>query len=109
MLVGNSDFFFSELPLQPDFEVTNVYLKKNILGTVKQLFGKEGIKSKIDVLKFEPKERRFILRCPSDNYIRLRAALTLATRFEGELCMYTVHRASPNLLSFTADSRTYEH
>lgn len=100
---------YSELSPHSKLEVTHVYLKKNILEAVRQLFGKEGAKATIDVLKFIPAERRFVLRCPSDSYVRLRAALTLATRYEGASCVYIVHRASPNLLSFTADSRTYEH
>ncbi|EFN75731.1 Ribonuclease P protein subunit p14, partial [Harpegnathos saltator] len=80
-------------------------LKKNILQAVRQLFGEEGAKSTIDILKFTPATRRFILRCLSEDYVRLRAALTVASKYEGQTCVYTVHRASPNLLSFIADSR----
>ncbi|XP_032667961.1 uncharacterized protein LOC116842623 isoform X2 [Odontomachus brunneus] len=97
------------LELPQESEVTLVYLKKNILQAVRQLFGEEGTKSTIDILKFTPATGRFILRCSSDNCVRLRAALTVATKYEGQTCLYTVHRVSPNLLSFTADSRTYQH
>lgn len=89
--------------------MTLVYLKKNILQAVRQLFGEEGTKSTIDILKFTPATGRFILRCSSDNCVRLRAALTVATKYESQTCLYTVHRVSPNLLSFIADSRTYQH
>ncbi|EZA55820.1 Ribonuclease P protein subunit p14 [Ooceraea biroi] len=98
-----------ELPQSPDLEVTPVYLKKNILHAVRQLFGEEGARSRLDVVKFNRAERRFAVRCSSNGYTRLRAALTLATTYEGRTCVYTVHRASPNLLSLTADSRTYVH
>ncbi|XP_029171966.1 uncharacterized protein LOC114941218 isoform X2 [Nylanderia fulva] len=98
-----------EHPIRPDLEITPVYLKKNILEAVRQLYGEEGAKSRIDILKFNPANRRFILRCPSDAYTLLRASLTLATKYEGETCVYTIHRASRNLLSFTADSRTFNH
>lgn len=97
-----------EIPPDPDLVVSPVYIKKNVLEAVRSLFGEEGAKSPIDVLKVGPK-RRFVLRCASDNYVRLRASLTLSTTYEGKSCVYTIHRASPNLLSFTADSRTYQH
>lgn len=86
-----------------------MHLKRNILEAVKELFGEEGAKSPIDILKCDSAKRRFVLRCPSDNYVRLRAALTLATKYKNETCVYIVHRASANLLSFTADSRTHKH
>lgn len=98
-----------EHPFRPDLEITPVYLKKNILEAVRQLCGEEGAKSPIDILKFNSAKRRFVLRCPSNAYIRLRASLTLATKYESETCVYTIHRASRNLLSFTADSRTFNH
>ncbi|XP_014477587.1 PREDICTED: ribonuclease P protein subunit p14 [Dinoponera quadriceps] len=98
-----------ELSQRSDQEVTHIYLKKNVLQAVRQLFGEEGAKSTIDILKFDPATLRFILRCSSYDYVRLRAALTFATKYEGHTCVYIVHRVSPNLLSFIADSRTYEH
>lgn len=75
---------------------------------VKQLLGTEGASHQVDILKYIPSKKRFIVRCKSENYVRLRAALTLASTFEGEPCSYIVHRATSNLLSLTADSRTFE-
>ncbi|XP_024871969.1 ribonuclease P protein subunit p14 isoform X2 [Temnothorax curvispinosus] len=98
-----------EISSDLDLTVSPVYLKKNVLEAVRSLFGEEGAKSPIDVLKIYPAKRRFILRCPYNSYVRLRASLTLSTAYEGKTCVYTVHRASSNLLSFTADSRTYQH
>ncbi|XP_076656927.1 ribonuclease P protein subunit p14-like [Halictus rubicundus] len=98
-----------ELPHCPNREISKVFLKKNILQSVRQLFGEQGTKSAIDILKFEPESCRFVLRCTDDCYVRLRAALTLAEKYEEEQCIYRVHRASANLLSFSADSRNYQH
>ncbi|XP_020294755.1 uncharacterized protein LOC109860227 [Pseudomyrmex gracilis] len=98
-----------EIPHQSDFEVTPVYLKKNILEAVRHLFGEEGASGQIDILKFNPRTCRFIARCSSGDCVRLRAALTVATKYEGKTCVYTVHRATSNLLSLTADSRTHKH
>ncbi|CAL7951156.1 unnamed protein product [Xylocopa violacea] len=97
------------LPHNPSLEVSAVYLKKNILESIKQLFGEEGAKCMIDILKYNPKEHRCVLRCSDECYVRLRAALTVAERYEGIPCTYIVHRASANLLSFSADSRNYQH
>lgn len=110
--VSNLGYLFlfpRELPLGSAQAVTQVYLKKNILQAIRQLFGEEGVKNTVDILKFNPVTRRFILRCLSCDYVRLRAALTVATEYEGQTCMYIFHRVSPNLLSFVADSRTYQH
>ncbi|KAI4489715.1 hypothetical protein M0804_003897 [Polistes exclamans] len=98
-----------ELQDSSDIELSHVNLKKNILEAVKQFFGEEGAKSKIDILKYNIPERRFVLRCENGSYVKLRASLTVAGHFEGKPCVYNVHRASPNLLSFVGDSRNYEH
>ncbi|XP_070522618.1 ribonuclease P protein subunit p14 isoform X2 [Cardiocondyla obscurior] len=98
-----------EIPSDLDSTISPVSLKKNILEAVQSLFGEEGAKSPVDILKFDPARKRFILRCLSNNYVRLRASLTVCTAYEGKTCIYTVHRASPNLLSFTVDSRAYQH
>ncbi|XP_066601538.1 ribonuclease P protein subunit p14 [Prorops nasuta] len=98
-----------ELPENPKRKVALIFLKKNIIQAVKILFGEERAKSVVDILRYNSAERRFILRCGSDNYVQLRAALTAAIEYENEPCIYIVHRASPNLLSLTADSRSYIH
>ncbi|XP_076166130.1 ribonuclease P protein subunit p14-like [Ptiloglossa arizonensis] len=103
------DISLEFVPNCPNLEVTQVYLKKNILQSVRELFGEKGAKCSIDILKYNPKEHRFILRCTDDCYVRLRAALTVAVTYEGVSCSYLIHRASFNLLSFTADSRNYQH
>ncbi|XP_033191529.1 ribonuclease P protein subunit p14-like [Bombus vancouverensis nearcticus] len=97
------------LPDSPSLEITEVYLKKNILQSIKQLFGEEGTKGTIDILKFDSKEHRCVLRCTDDCYVRLRAALVVAGKYEGHTCIYAIHRASANLLSFSANSRNYQH
>ncbi|XP_046144977.1 ribonuclease P protein subunit p14 [Osmia bicornis bicornis] len=98
-----------ELPQNRNREISAVFLKKNIIQSIRQLFGEEGTKYTIDILKYNPKEHRFVLRCTDDCYVRLRASLTVAEKYEEEPCIYVIHRASHNLLSFTADSRKYQH
>ncbi|XP_014205940.1 uncharacterized protein LOC106637605 isoform X2 [Copidosoma floridanum] len=97
------------LTQEPDTPITATTLKTQLSIAVKQFLGTEGAASRVDILKYNPTEKRFVLRCSSDSYVRLRAALTVANSFEGDPCSYNVHRVSPNLLSFTADSRTFDH
>ncbi|KAI4495363.1 hypothetical protein M0802_008753 [Mischocyttarus mexicanus] len=98
-----------ELQDSSDIELSPVNLKKNILEAVRQFLGEEGAKSTIDILKYSILLRRFVLRCENDFYVKLRASLTVAGQFDGKPCVYNVHRASPNLLSFISDSRVCEH
>lgn len=101
--------FSRQLQEEPDSPITSTTVKTQLMIAVRQLLGIEGASHQVDILKYNSSERKFILRCDSDSYVRLRAALTLANQFEGQPCSYTVHKASPNLLSFSADSRTYKH
>lgn len=80
------------------------------MQAVKKLFGETGAEeSQVDIIKYDIETRRFVIRCNSQSYVRLRAALTLASDYEGETCVYTVHRATANLLSLAVDSRTFVH
>ncbi|KAJ8674343.1 hypothetical protein QAD02_005605 [Eretmocerus hayati] len=98
-----------DLPEKLDNPLTATSVKTQLILAIKKFLGTEGASGIVDILKFDASRRRLILRCHSDDYVRLRAALTLATIFEGSPCTWNINRASPNLLSFTADSRTYKH
>ena len=99
----------SELPrTESDNELTATTVKTQLMLAVRQLLGSEGAKYKVDILKFNRSERKFILRCDSEQYIRLRAALTLANIFEGKPCVYNIIKDSPNLHSLIVN-RTYNH
>jgi RNase P/RNase MRP subunit POP5 len=89
--------------------VTATTLKTQLINAVKQFLGTQGAAYKVDILKFQSIEETFILRCVSEHYVQLRAALTVANSFEGLPCAYHILRASPNLLTFTANSRTFMH
>lgn len=94
---------------EPDEPITATLLKTQLTLAVKQFLGTEGASSRVDVLKYNSKTKRFVLRCCSDNYVRLRAALTVANSFKGEPCNYNIHKVSTNLLTLTVNSRTFEH
>lgn len=76
---------------------------------LKQLFGETGAKSTIDLIKYNPLTQHFILRCQTEDYTRLRAALTVADSYEGISCFYNVRRATQDPLSLTTDCRNFVH
>ncbi|CAG9821341.1 unnamed protein product [Phaedon cochleariae] len=105
--------FYIDLSLKfPDpygSEVSPVYFKKNITEALCQLFGEVSSAVDIDLLKFDKEGRRGILRVPKSHYVKLRSSLTLASRYEGTVCCYIIHKVSPFLLGLQGDSRNYNH
>ena len=49
-----------------------------------------GAATEIDVLQFDEKNMKLILRCPADFYVKLRAALTVASSYNDVDCYYKV-------------------
>ena len=68
-----------------------------------------GAATTIDILSLNSSNRRIVIRCPSDFYVKLRSALTIATHYESHDCYYKVIKASPCLLALSTDSRKYTH
>ncbi|XP_031357910.1 ribonuclease P protein subunit p14-like [Photinus pyralis] len=97
------------LVLADNQEITPALFKNHILTSVKQVFGEIGAAVPFDVLKYDSTQNRAILRVPRDHYVKFRGSLTLAGYYQGVLCAYTVHKASPLLLSLLGDSRSYVH
>lgn len=87
-----------ELDQQPD-QLLPVFFKGRIEQVLNTVFGEIGGHITVDVLKFNVKTRRAILRVPDDHYVKLRSALTLVATFQDIPCCYKVHSASPVLLS----------
>lgn len=86
------------------------YFKKNIVTAVTDLFGEVGASVTIDILKYDSKTRRAILRVPANKYKKLHASLILCHIYEvNTWCCYKINKASPLLLSLSCDSRNYEH
>lgn len=92
-------FYISrELDQQPD-QLLPVFFKGRIEQVLNTVFGEIGGHTTVDVLKFNEKTRRSILRVPDAYYVKLRAALTLVATFQDLPCCFKVHSASPVLLS----------
>lgn len=98
----NRDFFYFRKirnSAERSSKVLPNYFKSAIDNLLKDIFGEIGGLTTVDVLKFDEKKVRGILRCPELFYRKLRAALALGTHFQGILCRFIVHGASPCLLS----------
>lgn len=86
---------------QPD-QLLPVFFKSRIQQLLHQVFGEIGGHTSVDVLKFDAKSKRAILRCSDSHYVKLRAALALVPTFQDVPCCIKVHSASPVLLSLLA-------
>lgn len=76
-----------------------VYVKGCIEQSLHRVFGEIGGHTTVDVLKFDEKRHRLILRVRKEFYVKLRAALTLIDKFQGIPCYFYVQTTSPVLLS----------
>lgn len=74
-------------------------MKGKIEQTLHTVFGEIGGQTTVDILKFNEKTGRSILRVPDTYYVKLRAALTLIATYQDIPCTVKVHSASPVLLS----------
>ena len=89
-----------------------------------------GAATDIDILQFDQKTMRLILRCPADFYVKLRAALTVASTYMETDCYYKVLclfaskcfiktilifslkqviKAAPCLMQLASNSLLFEH
>lgn len=88
--------------------VTEELLEKNIIQSIKQVFGESISNSIVDVLCYKPAEQRVIIRVPFDIYVKVRSSLTLASSFENIPCRYHTNQAKPILLGLLGDSRNFK-
>lgn len=76
-----------------------VFVKGSIEQSLQRVFGSIGGQAVIDFLKFDEINRRAIIRVPQHSYVKLRAALTLITKFQEIPCYFYVHNVSSILLA----------
>lgn len=92
------------LDKKPD-QFLATYVKGRIEQNLHSIFGEIGGHTIVDIIKFDQNNRRFILRVPARDYVKLRSALTLTAAFQSILCCFRVHSASPLLLTLlTSDN-----
>lgn len=104
-----TSYYFRELVNPQQADITPAFLKKNIVEAVKELFGEVNAAVTIDLLKYNPQNNQVIIRVPKSHYIKIRNSLTLSCKYEGQLCVYKIHKSTPLLLALQAESRNYNH
>uniref|UniRef100_A0A182K2T4 Uncharacterized protein n=1 Tax=Anopheles christyi TaxID=43041 RepID=A0A182K2T4_9DIPT len=80
-------------------QLSALYLKASIDKSLTKVFGEIGGQTEVDLLKFDQKRRRIILRVPKEFYVKLRAAITLIGEFQGVPCYFQVKKVSALLLT----------
>ncbi|XP_058130587.1 ribonuclease P protein subunit p14 [Anopheles ziemanni] len=97
-----TEYFYFDIEIklakEPD-QLIATKVKSRIQGSLNEVFGEIGGQTELDLLKFDPKRRRIILRVPQAFYVKLRAAITFIAEFQGVPCNFLVRKASPVLLS----------
>lgn len=78
------------------------YVKGRIEQNLHSIFGEIGGHTTIDLIKFDQNNRRFILRVPERDYVKLRATLTLSSVYQSISCCFRVNSVSPVLLTLLA-------
>lgn len=76
-----------------------VFVKGCIEQTLHKIFGEIGGHTTVDILKFDDKRRRLILRVPEKDYVKVRATLTLIETFQNIPCYFYVRSATPVLIA----------
>ncbi|XP_066973843.1 ribonuclease P protein subunit p14-like [Macrobrachium rosenbergii] len=91
-----------------EYMMSSDLLKFFIQTAVKTMFGEVAASLPVDILKFN-EERKAIVKVPSENYAKLRAALTMcsAVKLFDEVYpfVFTVKQASSCLLSLAGPQR----
>ncbi|XP_042221868.1 ribonuclease P protein subunit p14-like [Homarus americanus] len=100
------DYKQKELPCEMTADLVQVVLR----AAVEIMFGEVSSSLPLDILKFDAKSGQVIIRVPSKNYAKVRAALTVcpAMRVAGVdvPVMYSVRQASACLLSLAGPERS---
>lgn len=84
-----------------DLDFSLPYLTNNITFALKNLFGEVGAAVPVQVIKFYPKSSQLIVQCPSDWAVKVRAALSLQSSYQGQSCAYQVIHGSSTLLGLS--------
>ncbi|XP_053698108.1 ribonuclease P protein subunit p14-like [Sabethes cyaneus] len=96
-----SEFYYLDISLklaaEPE-QLLPVYFKSCLEQALVRIFGEIGGQTTVDILKFDTKQARAIIRVPTDFYVKLRSVISLIGQFQDIPCSFVVHKASPLLL-----------
>ncbi|XP_074140359.1 ribonuclease P protein subunit p14 isoform X2 [Sminthopsis crassicaudata] len=89
------------------FRLTDAQFKQLIVLALRDLFGEVGAALPFDVLTFEEKTLKAILRVCSSGLVKLWSSLTLLGSYQNKICAFRVMQVSPFLLALSGNSREF--
>lgn len=104
-----SGYFYLDISIilsEKTDSVHPIFIKGGIEQSLRSVFGEIGGQTKVDILKFDRKNYRGIIRIPAKYYVKTRAAVTLISQFQDINCHFKVNAASQVLFSLI-DSHFY--
>lgn len=84
-------------------------IKMATTNIIKKIFGEFSAGSDVDILHIKPDNSNVIIRCHDSFYMKLHSCLTIVKSLDTEECYWRVLKASPCLLSLSADSSFFVH
>ncbi|XP_071815481.1 ribonuclease P protein subunit p14-like [Apostichopus japonicus] len=81
--------------------------KNLIVKALKGLHGDVGGSIAVDIIRFEKKSLKSILRVPSIGLVKVWSALTLYSSHNDKPCHFKVSKVSPHLPSLSVNSRDF--
>lgn len=94
----NFTCFFRKFAKEPE-DISPIFIKGALITSLNTVFGEIGGFAEVDLLKFDEKRRRGIVRILADYEIKLRTALTLIREFQGIPSSFQVHKVGYQLPS----------
>lgn len=96
-----SDYYYLDVSLKlaskPE-QLLAVFFKSCLERSLTRIFGELGGLTTIDLLKFDSRRARAIIRVPANFYVKLRSAIALTGSFQDIPAAFVVHKAGPLLL-----------
>lgn len=96
-----SNFYYLDVSLKlasdPD-QLLAVFFKSCLERSLSRIFGEIGGQTTVDLLKFDPRRARAVIRVPAAFYVKLRSAIALTGSFQDIPASFVVHKAGPLLL-----------
>ena len=85
--MSHLSYLLVKLELEGQTDRSTEYLSQNITSALKVLFGETGAAIPFKVIKSFPESSSLILSCPDTYLVKLRAALTLQSSYQGMMRM----------------------
>ncbi|XP_002713450.3 ribonuclease P protein subunit p14 [Oryctolagus cuniculus] len=108
MRIDPSDYHYMKVCLE--FEEHGIGLnaaqfKQLLVSALQELFGEVGAALPFDVLTYEEKTLKAILRVCNSGFVKLWSSLTMLGSYKGNKCAFRVIQVSPFLLALSGNSR----